>query len=717
MKKRTKLLFIAFVMLIPYVGLADEGMWLVNLIAKYNIEKMNDLGCELTADQIYSINTASLKDAIVALDFGSCTGEFVSNQGLLFTNHHCAYDNIHKLSTAENNYLDNGFWAYKMEDEIPINGKTASILVRVEDVSDRIKSDIEREKATGKFNSFTMRRIYNTLEREEGAKSGLETSVSSLFKGNRYFIFYYKVFRDVRLVGAPPSSIGAFGGDTDNWTWPQHKGDFAIYRVYANENGEPADFSPNNKPYKPASHLSISLKGINDGDFTMIMGYPYATNRYVSSFGLEEKMNVSNPAIIAVRSQKLAIMQEAMRASDDLRIKYASKFFGSSNLYKYTVGESKYLKQYNVLALKQDKEAELVKWINESSSRIERYGEVLPKLKELYSATTDFQNTDRYYQEALINGSDMLRFALRGKGMHSALLKDNSASRTMETMSSAAIEHFKDYDLETDKLMFAAAIKNFYENVNPDHISKEFKALVAKFKGDYSKVTEYVYKNSFFATSQKLIAFMEKPSLKGLQNDPLFVLTNSSLDIIYDLRHKNEAAETEIRNNERLLLAAIMEMKGEETLYPDASSTMRLTYGTVGGFTPRDGVLYKHYTTHAGYLAKEDATDYEFVVDPKFKSLLKEGDFGRYADSNGNLRMGFLSNNDITGGNSGSPVLNARGEMVGLGYDGNWESMAGDIYFHPDFNKTVCVDIRYVLFVIDKFAKAQNIMNELSIVE
>jgi hypothetical protein len=519
------------------------------------------------------------------------------------------------------------------------------------------------------------------------------------------------------LVGAPPSSIGAFGGDTDNWTWPQHKGDFAIYRVYANENGEPADFSPNNKPYKPATHLSISLKGINDGDFTMIMGYPYATNRYVSSFGLEEKMNVSNPAIIAVRSQKLAIMQEAMRASDDLRIKYASKFFGSSNLYKYTVGESKYLKQYNVLALKQDKEAELVKWINESPSRIERYGNVLPRLKVLYASTADYQNTERYYQEALINGSDMLRFALRGKGMHSALLKDNSASRTMETMSSAAIEHFKDYDLETDKLMFAAAVKNFYENVNSEHISKEFKAFVTKFKGDYNKLTEYVYKNSFFATSQKLLAFMEKPSLKGLQNDPLFVITNSSLNIIYDLRHINESLEAEIRDNERLLLAAIMEMKGEETLYPDASSTMRLTYGTVGGFTPRDGVVYKHYTTHAGYLAKENAKDYEFVVDPKFKSLLKEGDFGRYADSNGNLRMGFLSNNDITGGNSGSPVLNARGEMVGLGYDGNWESMAGDIYFHPDFNKTVCVDIRYVLFVIDKFAKAQNIMNELSIVE
>ena len=717
MKKRTKLLFIAFVMLVPYLGFADEGMWLVNLIAKYNIEKMNDLGCELTAEQIYNINSTSLKDAIVALDYGSCTGEFVSDKGLLFTNHHCAYDDVHKLNTPDYNYLDKGFWAYKMDDEIPIKGKTASILVRVEDVTERVKSDIEREKASGKFNSFTMRRIYSTLEREEGAKSGLETSVSSLFRGNRYYIFYYKVFRDVRLVGAPPLSIGAFGGDTDNWTWPQHKGDFAIYRVYANENGEPADFSPNNKPYKPATHLSISLKGINDGDFTMIMGYPYATNRYVSSFGLEEKMNVSNPAIIAVRSQKLAIMQEAMRASDDLRVKYASKFFGSSNLYKYTVGESKYLKQYNVLALKQDREAELVKWINESPSRIERYGNVLPRLKVLYASTADYQNTERYYQEALINGSDMLRFALRGKGMHSALLKDNSASRTMETMSSAAIEHFKDYDLETDKLMFAAAVKNFYENVNSEHISKEFKAFVTKFKGDYNKLTEYVYKNSFFATSQKLLAFMEKPSLKGLQNDPLFVITNTSLNIIYDLRHINESLEAEIRDNERLLLAAIMEMKGEETLYPDASSTMRLTYGTVGGFMPRDGVVYKHYTTHAGYLAKENAKDYEFVVDPKFKSLLKEGDFGRYADSNGNLRMGFLSNNDITGGNSGSPVLNARGEMVGLGYDGNWESMAGDIYFHPDFNKTVCVDIRYVLFVIDKFAQAQNIMNELTIVE
>ncbi|MGE0079373.1 MAG: S46 family peptidase [Bacteroidales bacterium] len=717
MKKRIMLVAISLVMLLPSIGIADEGMWLVNLISKINIDKMKDYGFELTAEDIYSINNASLKDAIVALDYGSCTGEFMSDKGLIFTNHHCAYDDIHKLSTSEKNYLEDGFWAYSMDQEIPVTGKTASILVRVEDITDRVKADIEQAKASGKFGAFTMRRIYGNIERTEGAKTGLEVSVSSLFKGNKYFVFYYKVFRDVRLVGAPPVSIGAFGGDTDNWMWPQHKGDFAIYRVYANEKGEPADYSPSNKPYKPAKHLTISLKGVQKGDYTMLMGYPFSTNRYVSSYGVLEHMNVSNPALINVRSKKLSIMQDAMNSSDNLRMKYASKFFNSSNYYKYAVGESKYLKLFDVVAIKHDRENEFTKWVNEDSNRKAAYGGVLDTLKALYESTADFQKTDKYYQEAIINGADLLRFSLKTKGVQAALEKKDGDDKKFETLRKAAAEHFKDFDFETDKHMFAAAIENFYENVNPNHISKELKALVAKFKGDYNKLTDYVYSKSIFATEEALNSFLAKPSLKKLQSDPLYIIANTTLDIIYDLRHKYSDTEAAIREKERLLLCGVMEMKGEGNLYPDATSTMRLTYGTVGGFSPKDGIVYKYNTTHHGYLQKEDSTNYEFHIKPKFKALLQVGDFGRYANVDGDLPMGFISNNDITGGNSGSPVMNARGQMVGLGYDGNWESMAGDIYFHPDFNKTVCVDIRYVLFVVDKFANAQNIMNELTIAD
>jgi len=699
---------------------ADEGMWLINLISNYNLENMQKLGFELTADQLYSINHASIKDGVVALNYGSCTAEFISDKGLLLTNHHCAYDDIQKLSTTEKNLLENGFWAKNFEEEIPVIGKTASILIRVEDVTERVLQEIKKEKEAGHDNDFLMRRISHNIEREMSV-DGLEASLASTFEGNKYYLYYYKVFKDVRLVGAPPASIGAFGGDTDNWMWPQHKGDFAIYRVYADSTGAPAEYSVKNVPFKPAYHFNISLKGIDKNDFTMVLGYPFSTNRMLTSFGVKLLMEVTNPALIKVRGDKLAIMEKAMNSDEKLRLQYASKFFNSSNYYKYAIGQNKYLAAFDVLDIKRSTEAEFTKWVEQNPERIAKYGKVLSTLSACYDSIANYEKTDKYYQEAMLSGCDLLKFSIRGKGIESVLekksknYKDSSANLRMVKLTEE--DHFKDYNEATDKLMFAAAVKNYMENVDPSHISIDLKKMRDRFKGDYSKMADYVYAKSFFSASDNFNKFMANPTLKVIQSDPAYIISITTLDIIYKIREKADKAKRNIRINNQLFVKGLLEMKNGDGQFPDANSTMRLTYGTVGGYSPHDAISYREFTTTTGYLEKENPNDHEFNVKPTFKKLLQDKDFGRYADKNGNLRIDFATNNDITGGNSGSPVLNGKGQLVGIAFDGNWESMASDIYFHPELNKTVCVDIRYVLFIIDRYANAANLMKEISIVE
>ncbi len=719
--KKLKLVLISIALVFSLGARANEGMWLINLISNYNLENMQKLGFELTADQLYSINHASIKDGVVALNYGSCTGEFISEKGLLLTNHHCAYDDIQKLSTAERNLLENGFWAENFKEEIPISGKTASILIRVEDVTERVLQEIKKEKEAGHDNSFLLRRIGYNIEKEMNLSSGMETSLAQTFEGNKYYLYFYKVYKDVRLVGAPPASIGAYGGDTDNWMWPQHKGDFAIYRVYADSTGAPASYSVKNVPLKPTYHFDISLKGVDKNDFTMVLGYPFSTNRMLTSFGVKHLMEVTNPALIKVRGDKLAIMEKAMNSDEKLRLQYASNFFNSSNYYKYAIGQNKYLKEYNVLDIKRATEAAFTKWVEQNPERIAKYGKVLSTLATSYDSLENYDKTDKYYQEAMISGCDLFRLAIRGKGIESVLEKkaknDKDSSSNLRMVKLTEEDHFKDYNEATDKLMFAAAVKNYMENVDPSHLSIELKKMRDRFKGDYSKMADYVYAKSIFSSSDNFNKFMANPSLKVIKSDPAYVISITTLDIIYKIRDKADKAKKNIHINNQLFVKGLLEMKDGEGQFPDANSTMRLTYGTVGGYSPRDAISYREFTTTAGYLEKENPNDHEFIVKPAFKKLLQDKDFGRYADKNGLLRINFITNNDITGGNSGSPVLNGKGQLVGIAFDGNWESMASDIYFHPELNKTVCVDIRYVLFIIERYAKAANLMSEITTIE
>jgi len=719
MKKYISILMISFMLFTTSVK-ADEGMWLVNMLGQMNIEKLYEKGLELTPEQIYSVNNSSIKDAIVALDYGMCTGEFVSDKGLILTNHHCAHDNVQALSSLENDYLTNGFWAKSYDEEIPIPGKTISILYKVEDVTKQINKEIEIQTKAGKNNSFMMRRISHNIEREKNKESGYETSLSSMYGGNKYYLFYYTVYKDVRLVGVPPLSIGHYGGETDNWMWPQHKGDFAFYRAYSSKDGKPAEYSTENVPMQPKKHLEISLKGVAKDDYTMTLGYPFSIDRYISSYGLEELINVLNPAQIAVREQKLGIMKQAMNEDHEVMIQYSSKYFNSANYYKYAIGENKYIQEYDVLSKKRNLEKDFENWYSKKKSRKNKYGAVLTTLKESYETKANYENTEKFYQEAFIKGSDMLKFSLRGKGWEGILKKNPTEElleKRIESSRNVAKKFFKDYNYETDKKLFAAGLKLYKENVDPNHVSEVLVNILNEYDNDYEKLAEYVYTNSIFSTVENYDSFLSNPTIEVLQNDLVYKIVQPTLEIIYKLRDEYKPYKAEIRAQNKLFIEGLLEMNKGKDLYPDANSTMRLSYGTVGGYSPKDAVEYDYYTTIDGYLEKENNDDPEFIVDPEFKSLVNNKDFGQYANSNGKLPVDFLTNNDITGGNSGSPVLNGKGELVGVAFDGNWESMAGGIYFHPYFNKTVCVDIRFVLFVVDKYAKAQNIIDELDLIK
>lgn len=723
MKRKVGLIVTGLLLLwaLPRTARADEGMWLMHLMAQVNYETMKAEGLQLTADQLYSEDRPSIKDAIVALDRGSCSGSMISEKGLMITNHHCAYGDIQKLSTLEHDYLKDGFWARTPEEEIVIPGKTVMFLENVVDVTDEYKEILANNK--GKYTTFSSRRA-NGLIQKKYARKGYEVSCEAMLRGDKYYLYYYKVYKDVRLVGAPSAKIGAFGGDTDNWSWPQHKGDFSLYRVYGDKEGNPAEYSKENVPICPKYVLPVSRSGLKDRDFAMLMGYPGVTTRYMPAWGVKHKTEVDNPAKIDVRTIKLALMREAMNEDPQVKIQYASKYFGASNYWKYAIGENKYIQLYDVFGIKSREEAEMARWINADPDRKARYGNLLDDLRKCYEFAIRYEPSGEYHQEAIVNGADVFHLALRFNSVVRSLEKQKCKKmerncKDCEVLRKLCNEHFKDYNEGLDRRIFAAMLKLYCEKVDEQFMPDEIPALVKKYKGNYEKLTDDLYERSFLSNREKVFAALDKGiTIPLIQNDPLVKLLNVMVEKNHGFREFVTDNQRDIRKLKMDYEAVYVEMnRGKKAIYPDANSTMRITYGTVGGYVPKDAVNYEAHSSIAGYTEKYKAGDPEFDLPADFLPAVQKGDWGAYADTDGKLYTGFVTNQDITGGNSGSAVMNAKGELVGLAYDGNWESMAGAVYFHPDFNKSVCVDIRFVLWLIDKYAGASYLIDEMKIVD
>ena len=641
---------------------ADEGMWMLPLLEKINSEALANLGSRLTPDQIYSINHSSIKDAIVQFG-GGCTGEIISGSGLLVTNHHCGYSNIQALSSEEHNYLEDGFWAMSLEEEIPVPGLSVSFLQSMTDITGSYKNEKERQKL---------------LKKAEKQNPGCQIRIVSFFNDNVEYLVVSKIYRDVRFVGAPPASMGKFGGETDNWMWPRHTCDFSMFRVYAGADNQPAEYSPSNVPFKPAQHLQVSLRGVEEGDFAMIMGYPGRTQRFQTAAQLEEMLEINDIRIDA-RTVRQEVMWKEMRADELVSLKYASKYASSSNGWKKWQGMRESFAKLDVIGREEEKEAELNAWIAADPARVERYAGAIEGISGIISARREAYKAMTLLSETLSN--------IELLGMTRAGRRDP----------------YKNYDAGVDLKIALALTDHYLANV-----AEKDKVEVSR------EAIEEMFRTSAYTSKERLEAARAEGA--DLSNDPAALLAAAISDRSHILREEYSAAGKELSAYSKTFAAALLEWTKDKPSYPDANSTCRLTYGTVKGYEPKDGVVYKYYTTLKGVIEKEEPGNYEFRVPQKVKDLYAESDYGQYADADGRLRTCFLTNLDITGGNSGSPVLDADGCLVGLAFDGNWEAMSSDVIFEPELQRCICVDIRYVLWMMDKFGGAGYLLNEMDIV-
>ncbi len=700
-------------MLISISAKADEGMWLLPLLSELNETDMINMGLEITADDIYSVDTSCLKDAVVIFGSG-CTGEFVSSEGLLFTNHHCGYNVIQQHSSVENNYLLNGFWAKDRNEEIPSPGLTVKQLVSIENITDSILMNINDEMNESERSDSVAQAI---IRFSASADTMLQLEVNDFFSGNAYYRFAYRTFRDVRLVGAPPSSIGKFGAETDNWMWPRHTGDFSIFRVYVSPDGLPAEYSEDNVPYNPKHYLKISMKGVENGDFTMTLGFPGSTNRYMASWGIEQRMQISNQTIIDARKVRQDIWMNDMQKDSVVQLQYASKYANSSNYYKNSIGMNKQLRKLNVVEEKRRLEADFSEWVNADAERIAEYGDVLDILKKTYEdRACDLQ---AYYNvlEILINSIEIYQFALQIQNLTSYLDENNEAKFELmiKDFKEAADLFYKDYNADTDKKMVITMFE-LYSKVTGEQKLPNFSKYIKNGFRSSDMYADYLFNKSMFACERKFNKFLEKPRLKKFYNDPAYFMATRINEEYYKRYDALMEYEPLLNYAYRKYEKGLQQMLSDKDFYPDANFTMRLSYGEVGGYKLADAVHYDYYTTLDGVIEKEDSDNWEFVVPEKLKELYVNKDYGRYADENGDMRVCFITSNDVTGGNSGSPLLNSRGELAGLVFDSNWEGVSGDISFEDELQRVINVDIRYVLFIIDKFAGASYLIDEMELV-
>jgi hypothetical protein len=714
---------ICLLVLVRTIAVADpdEGMWLPLYLKQLNEKDMQAKGLKLTADDIYSINKSSLKDAVVNLG-GFCTGEIVSAEGLMLTNHHCGYDKIAEHSTVEHDYLKDGFWAKTRAEELPNPGLTASILVYMEDVTKTINNALTG--VSEEMKPVRLELMKDSIIKASTADNDYEAEVQDFFKGNEYYLLVYEVFKDVRLVGAPPSSIGKFGGETDNWMWPRHTGDFSIFRIYSGPDDKPAEYSTSNIPYKPKKFFKLSLKGEKQGDYAMILGYPGTTDRYLTSYDLALARDFTNPAIIEAFGTQLDIMKKDMDASEELKIALASDFASMSNTHKYYIGQERLLPQGSAIDAKRADEEAFSKWVNADTERRKKYGTLLGDIQS---------NTEKY--KKIEPGLSYFFYGFFQTGTvkyaftYYPIIQKNSGEKKatkaqMDSMAQiikpAVMRYFEGKSYNTDRKVIEAILAMMYKGIKDDRPAFLDK-IVAKYKAatpeeSIKKYVDELYKKSALLNKEKAEKWLNKPDYKKLTKDPLIQMMSGIFAYYFELVPTYQEYSGKAQEYEKLYMQGLREWKSNKKFYPDANGTLRVTYGSVLPYFPRDGVFYKYYTTYEGIMEKDNPKDPEFDVPDQQLGLFKAKRFGKYAQ-NDTLRVNFLTNNDITGGNSGSPVIDANGNIIGLAFDGNWESMVGDLYVDPSVNRTICVDIRYVLWIIDEFAHADSLIKEMKIAE
>ena len=719
--KTLKVLMIALLCAICLPSKADEGMWLLQMMQeKHLIDRLKAMGLSMEAEDVYSPNKVSLKDA-VGIFGGGCTGEIISPDGLILTNHHCGYGAIQQHSSVEHDYLKYGFWAKNRSEELATPGLAFTFVERIDDVTDKVfakikSGEIKEEESFGQ--PFLRQLAKAELEASDlKGKPGIRTQALPFFAGNKYYCIYLKTYQDVRMVAAPPSSIGKFGGETDNWMWPRHTCDFSVFRVYADANGEPADYSPNNVPLKAKKHLAISLKGIEEGDYAMIMGFPGSTNRYLTQSEIKQRMYSTNEPRIRIRGARQEVLKAEMYASDKIRIQYASKYAGSSNYWKNSIGMNKAIVDNKVLETKAEQEARFAKFAQEKGNA--DYAKVVSQIDAVIEKSNPILYQFTCYSEILRGIEyntpnvvlDSLKNAIQKKD------KEGISKFSEQLKKQYARIHNKNYDHEVDRKVAKVLLPLYTEMVEAENLPAFYATINSQFKGDYNAYVDHLYDNTIFANEANFNKFLKKPSVKAIDAD----LMKQFVEAKFALGEKLMKAGSESMQGMDILhktyVRGLCEMYSPEPKAPDANFTMRFTYGSVKPYDPKDGVHYKFYTTLKGVMEKEDPNNPEFVVPAKLKELYEAKDFGRYAMPNGEMPACFLTTNDITGGNSGSPVINGNGELIGCAFDGNWESLSGDINFDNNLQRCIAVDIRYVLFIIDKLGNCGHLIDEMTIVE
>lgn len=720
MMKKVFFLIIAVAFSLPVV--ADEGMWLLPLLKQQKFPEMKELGLKLQDYDIYSPDSASLKDAVVIFG-GGCTGEIVSPDGLLLTNHHCGYGSIQQHSTLEHDYLTDGFWAATRDQELPNPGLTVTFIDKIEDVTDYVLKNLEMDTDPTSMN-FLSPKYLNGLAKEKAGEKflqdnpGMEVEIKAFYGGNKYYMFTKKIYSDVRLVGTPPSSIGKFGADTDNWMWPRHTGDFSVFRVYADANGNPAPYSETNVPLRPKRWFKISLKGVQENDFAMMMGFPGRTNKYYTSWEVAERRDIDNDVRINIRNLRQQVMLDEMLKNPEIRIQYSSKYASSANAYKNAIGSNWAINKRNFEQVKRGEQDRLIEWSNLNNESA--YPEALLTLEQIVSDRKDLRFRRWMLDEALVRGIEFSGVPTDVKQMCDALNgKDRAEQQKQLLLLERAYLRFadKNYSPEVDKKIAKVMLKEYRRLVAPKAQPDYFSIIDKKFKGNVDRFVDFIFEKSIFGSESNFNNFKAHPSVKALEEDPMILFAKSI--------QKEKAVLTEALKDfddsynlaHRTYVKGLLAMYKDKANFPDANFTLRLTYGQVKGYSPRDCNYYGCQTTLDGVMEKEDSTNWEFVVPARLKELYNAKDFGHYGMADGKMPVAFSATTHTTGGNSGSPVLNAQGELIGINFDRNWEGVGGDIQYLPDYQRSIIVDIRYVLFIMDKYANASYLLNEMDLVE